>query len=88
MDIGAAYARLGQMLSMQAIQSPLWRWLTPALAATFGITSTEQTSRVFIMRHTADPGVFAESHMLFVGLASLPALMRSDGGLLKALNNT
>lgn len=86
MHISQAYARLGQMLSMQAIQSPLWRWLTPALAATLGITSTEQTSRVFIMRHTADPAVFAEAHMLFVGLASLPALMRSSGGLWKALN--
>ena len=65
----------------------LWEWLTPSLLATVGITSTEQGSRGLITRFKADPGVFQEAHFLLVGLASVPALARATGGLVRNLTN-
>jgi hypothetical protein len=59
-----------------AAAAALWEWLTPSLLATVGITSTEQGSRALITRFSASPGAFQEAHLLLVGLASLPGLLR------------
>ena len=61
-------------------------WLAPALGATVGITTTEQGSRGLIAKFRADASVFAESHMVYVGLACLPSLMRAPGGIRASMN--
>ena len=67
------------------MKAALWEWLTPSLLATIGITSTEQGSRGLISRFEADPGVVQEAHLLLVGLASIPALLRAPEGFVRSL---
>ena len=82
----AAIARAVGMLDMRRISSPLWKWLAPAVATTIGVTSTEQTARALIDRHAADPGLFAETGFLFVGIPAIWSLWRSPAGLWQSLN--
>ena len=86
MEIGTAIAAVSNVVNMRNIASPLWRWLAPAIGATVGISSFEQTARFLIDRHDADPALFAQTNFLFVGFPAVWSLWRSQEGLWHSLN--